>query len=88
MKRSVGEGWGGGYRDFQVLTRQGLSEKKAENLKEVRLRWINGGRKDCGLMVVNSCFEDLEGRVGLKRVWVFVPKAGKEKKETPPTCLW
>ena len=30
-------------------------------------------------MVENSCFEDLEGRVGLKSVWEFVPKA--EKKE-------
>ena len=31
-------------------------------------------------MVVNSCFEDLEGRVGdedLMRVREFVPKAGK-----------
>ena len=31
-------------------------------------------------MVVNSYFEDLEGRVGLKRVWEFVPKVG-EKEE-------
>jgi len=30
-------------------------------------------------MVVNSCFEDLEGRVGFKRVWEFVPKAGKKE---------
>ena len=29
-------------------------------------------------MVVNSYFEDLEGRVGLKRVWEFVPKVGKK----------
>jgi len=29
-------------------------------------------------MVVNSCFEELEGRLGLKRVWEFVPKAGKK----------
>ena len=28
-------------------------------------------------MVVNSRFEVLEGRVGLKRVWEFVPKAEK-----------
>ena len=28
-------------------------------------------------MVVNSCFEDLEGRVGLKRVREFGPKEGK-----------
>ena len=32
-------------------------------------------------MVVNSCFEDLEGRVGLKRVWEFVPKEGKKRTE-------
>ena len=32
-------------------------------------------------MVVNSCFEDLEGRVGLKRVWEFVPKVGGKRNE-------
>ena len=32
-------------------------------------------------MVVNICFEDLEGRVGLKREWEFVPKAGKERNK-------
>ena len=32
-------------------------------------------------MVVNSCFEDLERRVGLKRVWEFVSKVGKKKNE-------
>ena len=31
-------------------------------------------------MVVNGCFEDLEGREELKRVWEFVPKVG-EKEE-------
>ena len=31
-------------------------------------------------MVVNSCFEDLEGRVGLKRVLEFVPEVGKNNK--------
>ena len=36
---------------------------------------LDGGRLE---VVVNSCFEDLEGRVGLKRVWEFVPKAGKK----------
>ena len=35
-------------RDFQVLTRQGLSGRKAGNLKEVGLGWISGGRKDRG----------------------------------------
>ena len=32
-------------------------------------------------MVVNSCFEDLERRVGLKRVWEFVSKVGKKRNE-------
>ena len=32
-------------------------------------------------MVVNSCFEDLEGRVGLQCVWEFVPKVGKKRNE-------
>ena len=27
--------------------------------------------------MVNSCFEDLERRVGLKRVWKIVSKVGK-----------
>ena len=31
-------------------------------------------------MVVNSCFEYLEGRVGLKRVWEFVLKVGKKEE--------
>ena len=30
-------------------------------------------------MVVNNYFEDLEGRVGLKRVLEFVPNVGKKK---------
>ena len=32
-------------------------------------------------MVVNSCFEGLEGRMGLKRVWEFVPEAVKKRNE-------
>ena len=32
-------------------------------------------------MVVNNCFEDLKGRIGLKSVWEFIPKAGKKKNE-------
>ena len=49
-----GMGWGtwgkqgGHYRDFQVLTQQGLSGRKAGNLKEVGLGWINEGRTDRG----------------------------------------
>ena len=48
--------------------------------------WINGGSKDQDLdggrceTVVNSCFEDLEGGVGLKRVWEFVPEATKKEE--------
>ena len=57
MRRSVegrGMGWGtrskqdGHYRNFQVLTQQGLSGRKADNMKKVCLRWISGGRKDRG----------------------------------------
>ncbi len=32
-------------------------------------------------MVVNSCFQDLEGGVGLKRVGEFVPEAGEKRSE-------
>ena len=32
-------------------------------------------------MVVNSCFEDLERRMGLIRVREFIPKAGKKRNE-------
>ena len=32
-------------------------------------------------MVVNSCFEGLEERMGLKRVREFIPKAGKKRNE-------
>ena len=57
MRRSVegrAMGWGTQgkqdehYRHFQVLTRWGLSGRKAVNLKEVGLEWFNGGRKDRG----------------------------------------
>ena len=54
MRRSVegrGMGWDTQgkedrhYRDFQVLTRQGLSGRKAGNMKEVGLEWINWSNK-------------------------------------------
>ena len=32
-------------------------------------------------MAVNSYFEDREGRMGLKRVWEFIPKAGKKRNK-------
>ena len=57
MRRSVegrGMEWGawgkhaGHYRDFQVLILQGLSGRKAGNLKEAGLGWINGSKKDRG----------------------------------------
>ena len=32
-------------------------------------------------MVVNNCFEDLEGGVGFKRVWEYVPEEGKKRNE-------
>ena len=39
---------------------------------------LDGGRQE---VVVNSCFEDLEGRVGLKKVWEFIPKVGEKRTE-------
>ena len=38
---------------------------------------LDGGRE----VVVNRCCEGLEGRMGLKRVWEFVPKTGKKRNE-------
>ena len=32
-------------------------------------------------MVVNSCFEGLEGRMGLKRMWEFIPKPEKKEEQ-------
>ena len=66
---------------------QVLSGRKTGNLKKVGFGWINGGRKDQDFgwgryeMLVNSCFEDLEGGVGLKRAWEFVPEVGKKRNE-------
>jgi len=61
-------------------------ENKMEGEQWIWRMWINGGRKimvmDEGRweMIVNICFEDLEGKVGLKIVWEFVPKAGKKEE--------
>ena len=55
-------------------------------MKAVGFRWINGGRKIVVLdggrqeVVVNSCFEGLEGRMGLNRVREFIPKVGGKKR--------
>ena len=32
-------------------------------------------------MVVNNCFEGLEGRMRLNKVWEFIPKSGKKRNE-------
>ena len=40
---------GAGNTGYTRWTLQGLSGRKAGNLKEVGLGWINGGRKDQGL---------------------------------------
>ena len=56
-------------------------------MKEVALGWIDRGRKYRGFrrgtirgVVVNSCFESLEGRIGLNRVREFIPKVGKKSE--------
>ena len=50
--RDLGDLWKGedvvGNMGYTRWTLQGLSGRKAENLKEVGLGWINGGRKDRG----------------------------------------
>ena len=38
---------------------------------------MDGGRYE---IVVNSYFEDLEGGVGLKRGWEFIPEVGEKKR--------
>ncbi len=43
-----------------------------------KIKVLDGGRRE---MVVNSCFKDLEGGVGLKRVGEFVPEAGEKRNE-------
>ena len=49
IRRSVeGRGMGRGTRGYTTWTLQGLSGRKAGNLKEVGLGWINGARKDRG----------------------------------------
>ena len=72
---------------FRTLHDRELSGRKSGNLKDVglgglagveKILVLDGGRKE---MVVNSCFEDLEGRRGLKRVWEFIPKVGKKRNE-------
>ena len=39
---------------------------------------LDGGRQE---VVESSCFEDMEGRMGLKRVWEFILKARKKRNE-------
>ena len=49
IRRSVeGRGMGAGNMGYKKWTLQGLSGRKAGNLKEVGLGWIIGGRKDRG----------------------------------------
>ena len=76
---------GAGNTGYTSWTLQGLSGRKAGNLKEVGLGYINGVEKimvldggRCEVVVRNSCFEDLEGRVGLKSVGVC--SRGGEKR--------
>ena len=46
IRRSVeGRGMGAGSTGYTTWTLQGLSGRKAGNLKEVGLGWINGGKK-------------------------------------------
>ena len=53
-----------------------------------KIKIWDGGRY---VMVVNSCFKDLEGRVGLKSVGVC-SKGGKKRNErvkvSNDSCFW
>ena len=39
---------------------------------------LDGGRSE---MVLNSCLEDLEGRIRLKGMWKLVPQVGKRSNK-------
>ncbi len=84
IRRSV-EGRGMGNMGNTRWTLQGLSRRKAGTLKEVGLGGLTGVEKIEDLVggreegVGNSCFEGLEGRIGLTRAREFIPKAGKKR---------
>ncbi len=59
----------------------GISKKKCiwgELAGVEKIKVLDGGRKE---MVVNSCFKDLEGGMGLKGVGEFAPEAGEKGNE-------
>ena len=76
--RGMGRGtWGiqdGHYMDFQER-KQGIARRRVwGGLTRVeKIEDLDG--------VVNSCFEGLEGRMGLNRVREFIPKAGKKRNK-------
>ena len=85
MRSVEGSGMGRGtqgkqdvhYRDFQEGNQGIYSRCVWGGLMEVeKIIVLDGGRLET---LVNSCFEDEEGRMGLKSVWVFAPKAGKKR---------
>ena len=43
-----------------------------------KIEVLDEGREE---VVVNSCFEGLEGRMELNRVWEFIPKAEKKRNK-------
>ena len=58
------------YRDFQE-GKQGIRRRWVWGglMWVVKIKILDGGRHE---MVVNRCFEDLEGGVGLERGWEVV----------------
>ena len=66
----------------------GLTGRKAGNLKEVGLEWINGGRKDRGFgwgkmvedLLVNSCFLKTWVKSGIEES-VGVCSRGRKEEE-------
>ena len=65
----------------------GTFRKESREFEGGGLAWIIGGRTDRGFgwglirgVVVNSCFEGLEGRMGMNRVREFIPKVRKKEE--------
>ena len=76
-----------GNTGYTRWTLQGLSGRKAGNLKEVGLGWINGGRKDRGFgwgMIRgggDQLFRRPGGKNGIEQSEGVYSKSGKKRNE-------
>ena len=66
------------FNIFTLTLMPGVSQKLSVlQTGELKIVVLDGGREE---VVLNSCFEDRDGRVGLERVWEFIPKVGIKRK--------